>query len=220
MKVSPSRLRSKLDKYAVPYRLVKGWDSPAIDPYNGRNDMQGVLLHHTAGRDSLNYIVSGNPYAPVRACHFLVDRDGAVQVVSGSGAYHAGKGGPWKITKTVTIPKDSGNSRLYGIEIESLGTSPKIDGSHQGMTEQQVISTALLVVALLDAMAPDPLVYRVGRVMRHRDWTPRKVDVQQDLGWWRDVIGIARSNRKDTAKADRLIRDYIAAHPKGQHPEG
>jgi N-acetyl-anhydromuramyl-L-alanine amidase AmpD len=220
MKVGTGRLRKRLDKYAVPYKLVQGWDSPAIDPYKGRNDMHGVILHHTAGRDSLRYIVSGNPYAPVRACHFLVDRDGMVQVVSGSGAYHAGRGGPWKITKALTIPKDSGNSRLYGIEIESIGTKAAIDGSPQGMTVEQVVSTAMLCVALLDAMRPGPGLFKVGRVIRHRDWTPRKVDTQQDLGWWREVIALGVKYRKDPSTARAVIRGYVKTHPKGQHPEG
>lgn len=217
MRVTPKRLVRKLKKYHVPFHLVKGWDSPSIDPYHGRSDFQGIILHHTAGTNSLNYIVSGNPYAPVRACHFLVDRDGTVQVVSGSGAYHAGKGGPWSITKKIRIPKDSANSRTYGIEIESLGTSPRIDGSREGMTVDQVTSTALLCVALLDAMAPAGLVYRVGRVIRHRDWAPRrKPDVRQDLTWWRDVINIARKYRKNTKRAVALIRDYVEEHPRGQ----
>lgn len=217
MKVGTGRLRKRLDKYGVNYALVKGWDSPSIDPYHGRNDMQGIVLHHTAGRDSLSYIAFGNPYAPVRAAHFLVARDGKVHVCSGSGAYHAGKGGPWRFTKTITIPKDAGNSRLYGIEIESLGTSPRIDGSLEGMTTEQVVSTALLCVALLDAMRPGPWLYKVGRVIRHRDWAPtRKPDVRQDLGWWRDVIGIARQHRKDPTRAKAEVRAYVKAHPRGQ----
>lgn len=215
MKVGTGRLRRRLDKYGVNYTLVKGWDSPAINPYRV-NDMQGIVLHHTAGRDSLNYICHTNPYAPVRAAHFLVGRNGKVYVCSGSGAYHAGKGGPWAITKRVTIPKDSGNSRLYGIEIESLGTSPRIDGSPQGMTVEQVVSTAMLCVALLDAMRPGLGLYKVGRVIRHRDWTPRKIDTQQDLQWWRDVIALAVNYRKYPFMAEVQVRRYVKAHPKGQ----
>jgi N-acetyl-anhydromuramyl-L-alanine amidase AmpD len=216
MKVTPARLRKHLDRWEVPYTLVKGWDSPNIDPYHGRSDFVGVVLHHTAGMNSLNYIVSGNPYAPVRAAHFYVSRSGHVSVCSGVGAYHAGAGGPYRFTRTVVVPKDSGNSRLYGIEIESLGTSAKIDGSAKGMTTDQVVSTALLCAALLDAMRTGPLSYRVGRIIRHRDWTPRKIDTQQDLQWWRNVVGLARRNKGNRAKAVRLIRDYVAAHPDGR----
>ena len=215
MKVTPARLLQKLRAHGVPFELVKGWDSPKIDPYNGRSDFKGVVLHHTAGTNSLNYIVNTNPYAPVRACHFLVDRDGTVQVVSGVGAYHAGKGGPYKFSRTVTIPKDQGNQYLYGIEIESKGTTAAISNALGAINIEQVVSTALLCAALLDAMRRSTLSLPVSRVIRHKDWTPRKVDVRQDLEWWHQVVGIARRNRKDAAKAEREIRAFVKAHPKG-----
>jgi len=215
VKVKPSRLVAKLKAHGVNFDLVPGWNSAGIDPYNGRSDFKGVLLHHTAGTNSLNYIVNTNKYAPVRACHFLVQRDGKIQVVSGVGAYHAGQGGPYKFSNTVTIPKDQGNSQLYGIEIESKGTSANIGKSLNGMTVEQVVSTGLLCAALLNAMRPTWKSLPVSRVIRHRDWTPRKIDVQQDLDWWHQVIGIARRNRKDPVKAERDIRAFVKAHPKG-----
>jgi N-acetyl-anhydromuramyl-L-alanine amidase AmpD len=215
MKVTPARLLQKLRAHKVPFRLVKDWHSPKIDPYNGRSDFKGVMLHHTAGTNSLNYIVNTNPYAPVRACHFLVQRDGTVQVVSAVGAYHAGKGGPYKFSRTVTIPKDQGNQYLYGIEIESMGSTATIGNAQGAINIEQVVSTALLSAALLNAMRPTWRSLPVTRVIRHADWTRRKIDVRQDLDWWHQVIGIARRNRKDAAKAEREIRAFVKAHPKG-----
>ena len=215
MRVKPSRLLNKLRAHDVNYKLVKGWDSASIDPYNGRSDFKGVLLHHTAGTNSLNYIVNTNPYAPVRACHFLVQRDGTVQVVSGVGAYHAGKGGAYKFNRLVTIPKDQGNRYLYGIEIESMGRTATIGKGTGAINIEQVVSTALLTAALLNAMRPTWKSLPVSRVIRHRDWTTRKPDVKQDLDWWHQVVGIARRNRKDSAKAEREIRAFVKAHPKG-----
>ena len=215
MKVTPARLRKHLDASGLRLDYVKGWDSPRIDPYNGASDFQGVLLHHTAGTNSLNFIVNTNRYAPVRACHFLVARDGTVHVVSGVGAYHAGEGGPWSFTRTVTIPRNGGNSRLYGIEIESLGTSGKIHGKPQGMTVEQVVATAMLCAALLHAMRPGPLSLRAGRVIRHKDWTPRKIDVRQSLDWWRMAVRIALKNHKNPAKAEAAVRDFVRTYPNG-----
>ena len=216
MRVKPKRLAFKLRAYKVKTKYIDGWDSAGIDPFSGRSDFWGVLLHHTAGTNSLNYIVNTNPFAPVRACHFLVDRDGTVNVVSGVGAYHAGRGGPWKFPKGPTIPKDQGNQHLYGIEIESLGTSAKIDGSTKGMTLEQVISTATLTAALLNAARPGPLSLPVSRVIRHRDWTNRKVDVKQDLEWWHQVIGIARRNKGDRVKTCAEITAFVNKHPNGR----
>lgn len=219
MKVSTKRLAYKLKKYKVKSQFVQGWDSPSIDPYKGRSDFQGVLLHHTAGTDSLRYICFTNPYKPVRAAHFLVARDGIVFVCSGSGAYHAGRGGPWSFPrrgKDIVIPKDRGNSHLYGIEIESLGRSRKIDGTMKGMTVDQVVSTAMLTAALLNAMKAGPGSLPVSRVIRHRDWTSRKIDVKQDLDWWHQVVGIARRHGKKPVLAESLIRGFVKEHPRGK----
>ncbi len=216
MKVSTRRLAYKLKQYKVKRDYVKGWNSRRIDPYNGQSDFWGVLLHHTAGTNSLGWIVNGNPYAPVRACHFLINRDGTVEVVSGVGAYHAGAGGPWRFPNGPTIPRDQGNRHLYGIEIESLGSSSKIDGSLEGMSLEQVISTAILSAALLNAMRRGWRSLTVSRVIRHRDWTARKPDVKQDLDWWHEVIGIARRNRRKTAKTRAQITAFVKAHPNGK----
>jgi len=216
MKVSTRRLAYKLKQYKVKRDYVKGWNSRRIDPYNGQSDFWGVLLHHTAGTNSLGWIVNGNPYAPVRACHFLINRDGTVEVVSGVGAYHAGKGGPWRFPNGPTIPRDLGNRHLYGIEIESLGSSSKIDGSLEGMSLEQVISTAILSAALLNAMRRGWRSLTVSRVIRHRNWTARKPDVKQDLDWWHEVIGIARRNRRKTVKTRAQITAFVKAHPNGK----
>jgi len=152
----------------------------------------------------------------VRACHFLINRDGTVEVVSGVGAYHAGAGGPWRFPNGPTIPRDLGNRHLYGIEIESLGSSSKIDGSLEGMSLEQVISTAILSAALLNAMRRGWRSLTVSRVIRHRDWTARKPDVKQDLDWWHEVIGIARRNRRKTAKTRAQITAFVKAHPNGK----
>lgn len=218
MKVSPKRLKYKLKAYKVPTRFKKDWDSRSIDPYNGRSDFEGIVLHHTAGVNSENYIAYTNPYRPVRACHFLVAHDGEVVVMSGSGAYHAGSGGPYRFPSGSGryVPKDLGNRYLYGIEIESLGRSSHIDGSKDGMTVEQVISTALLCAALLNAMRPGPGSKPVSRVIRHRDWTPRKIDVKQDLDWWHQVIGIARRNKGNVSKTESEIRAFVRKYPKGR----
>jgi len=105
---------------------------------------------------------------------------------------------------------------MYGIAIESLGTSRGIDGSLTGMTVEQVVETAILCAALLNAMRRGWRSWPVSRVIRHRDWTSRKIDVKQDIEWWHQVIGIARRNRKNRDRAEQLIRQFVKEHPKGK----
>ena len=217
MRVSFKRLRNKLRNHHVRHRFQPGWDSRSIDPFNGRSDFVGVMLHHTAGTNSAGWIVNG-PYKPVRACHFLVNRDGSVTVMSGSGAYHAGKGGPWQFPRGPRVPKDMGNRFIYGIEIESLGRVAPIGEGPGAINAAQVVETAKLTAALLNAAAPGPRMLRVNRVIRHRDWAPgRKIDVLQDLAWWHQVIGIARRNHRNPAKVESDIRAFIRKHPSGRY---
>lgn len=220
MRVSPRRLVRRLDKYQVPVKYVNDWDTNRIDPYNGKSDFKGILLHHTAGTNSLDYIVNGNRYAPVRACHFLVGRDGKVYVVA-KGAYHAGFGGPFAFTKSsggkVTVPANKGNQHLWGIEIESLGRSSRIDGSPEGMTVDQVVSTVLLCVALLDAGRRGLRLWPVTRVIRHKDWAPgRKVDTRQPLSWWREVISVGYTHRANPRLAKTVVRGWVERHKSGK----
>lgn len=220
MKVSPKRLTKRLHKYEVPVDFVKGWDTDRVDPYNGSSNFKGILLHHTAGTNSLNYICFGTRYAPVRACHFLVGRDGTVFVVA-KGAYHAGTGGPYTFKRpsgrTTTVAKNKGNQGLWGIEIESLGRSARIDGTAGGMTTDQVVSTAMLCVALMDASRAGLASWPVNRVIRHKDWAPRrKIDTKQSLAWWQQAVQVAYDNRKDPSLAKRRVQDWVKENRKGR----
>jgi len=220
--MKPKRIRYKLKRYNVDFRLMPGWASKRIDPYGGRSDFKGIMLHHTAGVNSERYIAYGNPYAPVRAAHFLVKEDGKVVVMSGSGAYHAGRGGPWRFPRKgrdVIIPEDRGNSRLWGIEIESLGQRSRVGKNEfpEGMNTEQVVSTAFLCAALLNAGRRSWRSWPVSRVISHKMWTSRKIDVRQDIRWWHQVIGIARRHAKKRPTVARMmIEGFVKEHPKGR----
>lgn len=220
MRASGKRLLRCLDRYGIDYALAPGWDNPRIDPYRGHGDLQGIVLHHTAGIDSEAWVTArsaGYPYRPFRACHALVRRDGSPLVVAWPGAYHAGEGGPLRLTRRILIPRNGGNSRLVGIEIESLGTSARIDGRPEGMTVAQVVETSMLCVAVLAAISPVPGVpYSVKRVVEHRTWTTRKVDVRQDLDWWRTAVRIARANRAKPAIARERVADFARDEKSGR----
>ena len=74
----------------------------------------------------------------------------------------------------------------------------------------------MLSAALLNAMAPSSLSRAVTRVIRHRDWTPRKSDVKQDLDWWREAIRIAKKNKGDKAKTREKITEFVEKHNRGR----
>lgn len=93
-------------------RSSGGFDSPPL----------GVQWHHTASKASVNsdlsYMIQGSPDKPVG--NVLLDRDGIFWPIAGGAANTSGKGGPNAFSRG-TCPKDSGNTRLFSIEIANSG---------------------------------------------------------------------------------------------------
>jgi hypothetical protein len=199
---SPAQLKRALKLAGLTVEYQPGWDSKGINPFTS-GPWAGVLLHHTAnggakGDHPSLYWMMNNQYAPVRAAHFLIGRSGKIMCTSGSGAYHAGAGGPLKLGSHYIAP--------------TQGNAPRTDAKVtdvDGLTPQQVDAATKLTVALLDLMG-----LGVKNVIRHRDWTDggfdgnpvlptkgRKNDVLQPLSFWRRRIRRAQL----TMRAKRLF---------------
>lgn len=163
---------------------VEGWDNPAIAARNVSSFAPiGVLMHHTAGTDSLNWLAFTNPYAPVRAAHLLVRRDGTVKLIYSLACYHAGLGGPLPLPG-VKVPANQGNSHFFGIEIESLGTKPGVGSDPAQITPAQVVSASIAAAALVTLLGRDER-----SVVNHRTWAPaRKVDTQLPDRFWQGAV--------------------------------
>jgi hypothetical protein len=159
----------------APVYYEDDWDNDDIAG-NGTWSPKYVILHHTAGTNSLNWILYGGEYQPVRLANFLVDKDGTLHVCAARKAYHAGKGGP-----LANVSKDSMNDYSIGIEIESLGQT-------QDLTNDQITTVSQLTNGWLDTGNLNSDV-----VYNHKDWsTTGKTDTRYDIAWWRDKIdGVA-----------------------------
>lgn len=185
MSPTPTDVLNAVKASGVVYKLVSGWDDPKIAA-SGNWTPVGVLEHHTSGVDSLSWVIHDN-YYPIRACHFLVNRDGMVNVIYSLKCYHAGAGGPTQVGATL-VPQDLGNGYFYGIEIESLGTSLDNSGAN-GYTDAQVIAASKLSAALLNMMkAP------TSAAMNHKDYAPgRKTDTLLSKEFWQAKIQAYRT---------------------------
>lgn len=194
---NPNNLVKAAERAGVRYEVDSTWLD--VDPYGKSFDPVGVVWHHTAcspmargNMPSLNWCRNPGPFAgKARACHIVVGRDGFLQIIAGSGAYHAGAGGPLKINGTL-IPKDLGNRYLIGIEIEASST-PRVNQSNKqtpktGMNPAQLESVARFCAALFDILNWD-----TDSAIRHKDWAPnRKVDVGLPLAQIRNMIDLYR----------------------------
>lgn len=143
---------------AAGLRVVEcsGWTTRGSSDFNPR----GSVNHHTAGpasgaTPSLNTCINGRPDLAGPLCNVMQSRepDGndIAYVVAAGRANHAGEGG-WRGL--------SGNSSVWGLEIEHTGTSPLSQGRQQ------------IAAAIHAAMYGGNVDY----VCQHYEWTTRKID--------------------------------------------
>lgn len=205
---TPAQLKAALAKSGLRVAYADGWDSKEIDPF-GTSPYAGVVMHHTAnggakGNNPSLYWQIRNQYYPVRAAHCNIGRDGLVTIIAARGAYHAGActrpEGGMMLHKT-WVPSNQGNRALFGIEIESKGTSPNTKAAitdTDGYTPQQIKAAAILAATLCRLMGVPARC-----VINHADWAPRrKNDTLLPIAFWRRRV----RNRMRRAAAKALIR--------------
>lgn len=110
----------------VKVKTHAGWKTRG---YNGWSfvAVQGTLWHHTATHRSrfanddaptLEMCINGRPGLPGPLCQIVLGRDGTAHVIAAGWGNHAGTG------SYPGIPRNEGNQRLIGVEMESSGLPP------------------------------------------------------------------------------------------------
>jgi len=105
-----------------------GWERRSRSSGGFDNDraILGIQWHHTASSASvesdLNYMINGSPDRPVG--NVLLDRNGVFHPIAAGAANTSGKGGPNNFSRG-QCPKDSGNTRLFSIEIANSGVGER-----------------------------------------------------------------------------------------------
>ena len=200
-----TQLREALAKSGLRVAYAEGWDSRDIDPF-GMSPYAGVVMHHTAnggakGNNPSLYWQIRNTYYPVRAAHCNIGRDGLVTIIAARGAYHAGActrpeggmnfAGTW-------VSSSRGNAALFGIEIESQGTSPSTNApitDPNGYTREQIRAASILAATICKLMGVNETC-----VINHATWAPgRKNDTLLPVEFWRKKV--KRRLRLAAAKA-------------------
>lgn len=164
---SVSEQRIAFHDHGVRFKEAKGATSrfrgnKASSPWS--NGLRAVTLHHTAGKNSLGYLMnSGNtsktgyPFANSLVMHGRYNgekNDGLAIIMSWGAAWHSGTGGPW----SGVAGKDSLHLVSHGIEIESLGT-------REDMTDLQLENVGRMLAAFVELGVP------LKNIHRHADWT-------------------------------------------------
>ena len=174
-------LLSTLQDAGLAVSPVEGWETRGRP---GAFSPVGVMVHHTAGAragdaPSLQLCINGRPDLKGPLAHFVLARSGIVHLVARGIANHAGKGAKEVLDllrRDVPVVRDAkdykyvdsvfGNAFFYGVEVENAG-----DGEDPYPVEQ-IDALAKLCAGLCGAHG-----WSAHRVVHHRQWTARKIDM-------------------------------------------
>ncbi|NWF26954.1 peptidoglycan-binding protein [Streptomyces sp. PKU-EA00015] len=158
----------------VTVREHSGWRTHNRNHKGAWGPVHGVMLHHTAGTDSLRLCREGTAVLPGPLCIGLVTKDGTVHLLGFGRTNHAGAGSAAvlaAVTAERTPPPPpgpdavDGNARFYGFEIENLGNG------RDPYPAPQLAAVERLSAALCRAHG-----WGGASVVGHREWTRRKID--------------------------------------------
>jgi hypothetical protein len=149
---------------------VDGWQTRGSSSFTPR----GSVNHHTAGPatgniPSLDTLIYGRSDLPGPLCNVAQARNNDVYVIAAGRANHAGDGG-WAGL--------SGNSSVWGLEVENVGTQA------EPWRADQVETMARIHAALISGTTDE------STVCQHFEWTTRKPDAHDlDGNAFRGMVG-------------------------------
>ena len=135
---------------------------------------EGVIFHHTVSPLSMTTATTlrvcreGRIDLPGPLCHVMIGRNGVAYVVAAGYANHAGKGGPFR-----SVPRDSGNRYIVGVEVENNGTTEPFSDAVLGACDR-------VFAAVLKHQGKG-----VDWCIGHKEWTTRKSDPHTNMDNYR-----------------------------------
>ncbi|MEU6389799.1 peptidoglycan-binding protein [Streptomyces sp. NPDC046939] len=158
----------------VRVREHPGWQTRNRNHKGPWGPVNGVMLHHTAGRDSLTLCRDGTAALPGPLCVGLIAKDGTVHLVGCGRTNHAGSGSS-AVYDAVRAERPApsspgpdavdGNAHFYGFEIENLGTG-----------KDPYPAVQLAAVEKVSAALCRAHGWSAASVIGHKEWTRRKID--------------------------------------------
>lgn len=142
--------------------------------------VNGIVIHHTAGRDSLRLCYEGTSALPGPLCHTHLSKSGVATMVGNGRANHAGlfatNAMDAMIRETSNHPTPGpdamdANARTYGIEIENLGNGTDFYPNAQ---YEAAVRWAAAICRFHD--------WTANSIIGHKEGTRRKIDPKGPVG--------------------------------------
>lgn len=191
--MTPAQWRAALKAEGVKYEersarvgsgLTQSWTTHNRNHKGKFDNVNGVVIHHTAGRDSLGLVWNGTAALPGPLAHAHLDKKGLITLTSSGRANHAGgfaqNAHDAVVAEAKIHPKPDaaepvdGNRHYYGIEIENLGNGKDPYPSAQ---YDQAVRWAAAICRTHGWTAQS--------VIGHKEGTRRKIDPSFSMGAFR-----------------------------------
>ncbi|MEU6389955.1 peptidoglycan-binding protein [Streptomyces sp. NPDC046939] len=175
-----------------------GWRTHNRNHKGSWGPMNGVVIHHTAGSNSLGVVYEGTPDLPGPLCHSHLAKSGKVTMVANGRANHAGtfaqNAHAAVIAESSKHPAPTrsepvdGNAHYYGIEIENLGNG-------RDFYPQDQYDAAVKWAAAICRHHG----WTANSVIGHKEGTTRKIDPKGPVGSAKGEAWDMDDFRKDVA---------------------
>lgn len=173
--LSADTLLAKLKAEGVRVAEHSGWRVHSRNHKGPWGPVNGVVIHHTAGSNSLNICINGVSGLPGPLCHTHLSKTGVATMVGYGRVNHAGtfaaNAHRAVVNESPAHPQPDaaelidGNQHYYGIEIENLGTGR--DPYPAGQYDQAVRWAAAICRGH---------GWSADSVIGHKEGTRRKID--------------------------------------------
>ncbi|UUU33522.1 peptidoglycan-binding protein [Streptomyces sp. CA-210063] len=172
--LSAAAFEAALRAEGVTLKEHANWSTHNRNAIGAWGPAQGVMLHHTAGRDSVSLCRTGMADLPGPLCVAVIAKDGTVHLVGYGRTNHAGRGSTAAynaVRNGTTLPSRpgadavDGNAHFYGFEIENLGNG------RDPYPDAQLAAVEKVAAAVCRAHG-----WAASRVIGHKEWTTRKID--------------------------------------------
>ncbi|MER6102407.1 peptidoglycan-binding protein [Streptomyces sp. NPDC001832] len=189
-----------------------GWRTHNRNHKGAWGPVNGVVIHHTAGSNSLGFVYSGSADLPGPLCHSHLAKDGTLTMIGNGRANHAGTFATnafnAMVAESATHPRPDAsepidaNSRTYGIEIENRG-----DGKdpYPAAQYEAAVKWAAAICRFHG--------WSEHSVIGHKEGTRRKIDPSFDMGQFRKDVAAQLKKTPSKASPTDPTKPIVPAFP-------